>query len=301
MTDDYAVTFDLDRAASALAGAAVGHTLDFHPHVESTMPLAHHLALRPDIRSGAVVLADVQTAGRGRLQRRWEAHAGQALLVSIVLKHGHLPAMPGFIPILAGLAVLAAVRHIAPLESHRLSVGLKWPNDVLLGSTPHQARKLAGILVESSFRPAQGDLEYAVVGIGINVNQREADLPVVEPPALAPTSLAVALGHPVDRTELLIALCRAFSFQITRPAPVAVAEWRSHLWTLGQAVTVHQAGGPPLHGLAVDVAANGALIVAEKGSGRLHTIEAGDVSLREPDLPATHLQLAAPDRRSSPS
>lgn len=273
--------FDLNRAARALVSAAVGHTLDFHPYTESTMLAAQRLAQRPDIRSGAVVLADEQAAGRGRLQRRWEAPAGRALLLSILLKPGQLPPVPGHLPMLAGLAALDAIRAVAGPHAGGPGLGLKWPNDVVAGSTLHDARKLGGILIESAIE--NGRLSHAVVGIGLNVNQTAAEMPVIEPPALPPSGLSLEFGRHFDRTDLLIALCTAFADRLTHPAPMLVAEWRRELWTLGQPVTVHHPDGSTSGGDAVDVTAAGGLVVEQvdpaRGSLR-YTVDAGDVTLR---------------------
>ncbi len=275
-------TLDLDRAAQALAQLPIGHTLDFHPSVESTMPLAHRLAARPDIRSGAVVLADEQTAGRGRMQRRWQATAGRALLASIVLKGGSVATGPGTLPMIAGLATLRAVREclmqgsLVRESTLPVAAGLKWPNDVLLARPGDSPCKVAGILIESSLQ--QEWLQHAVVGIGINANQSEDELPAVEPPALPPVSLALALGHPVDRTDLLIALCRAFAELLECPAPMLRAVWRQHLWNLGRPVTIHL-GSQTLRGTALDVTDSGGLIVQNEADGRIQVVDAGDVSL----------------------
>lgn len=273
---------DMDRVAAALRSSAIGHTLDYHLRAESTMLLAHQLALRPDIPSGALVVAEEQTAGRGRLQRRWQAPPGRALLFSVVLKQGQLPRQPGHLPMLAGLAVL---RALDSMELHGVRAGLKWPNDILLahGPPPATSGKVAGILVESSMR---GDrLEHAVLGIGINVNQTLAELPQVEPqvepPAMPPTSLAVALGSPVDRTELLIQIAQALADLLTWPAPTVVANWRRALWTIGQQVTVYPGDGSAIAGRAVDVTEAGSLRVDVGGT--VHTFDAGDVSLRGPE------------------
>lgn len=273
-----ATTLDLDRAARLLAQAAIGHTIDYHPIVESTMHIAQRLAERPDIRSGAVVVADEQSAGRGRLTRRWEAPPAKALLVSIVLKHGQLPTDPGQLPMLAGLAVVDAVRKVARLDENEWRIGLKWPNDVLLGRSLPEARKLAGILIESTM--ANGRLQTAVVGIGINVNQTLEELPDVAAPAMRPVSLRSALGIPVDRSDLLVALCRSFSDHLMRPAPVLVAEWRRELWTLGRPVTVHAADGSHIHGIAVDTTDSGGIVVQDQ-DGLSFAVDAGDVSLRD--------------------
>jgi BirA family biotin operon repressor/biotin-[acetyl-CoA-carboxylase] ligase len=265
---------DIERARAQLAGASVGHTVVYRAQTASTMAdaaaLAQDASAAPGA-SGTVVVADAQSAGRGRMARRWEAPAGKALLVSVLLGGDRLPAQPGLLPAAAGLAVLEAIAAVASLP-----VGLKWPNDVLVGRDPTQARKVAGILAESSF--AGGAPAHAVLGIGVNANQAAGELPPVAPSAPQPTSLALELGHPVDRTALLVALCHALGRTLALPPDELLAAWRARLWTLGKPVTVHLPGTEPLRGLAVDVAADGALVV--EAGGQRHAVYAGDVSLR---------------------
>lgn len=269
---------DIERAAGALQHAAIGHTLDYHAATESTMIVARRLAERPDIPSGTIVVAEEQSAGRGRLRRTWESPAGRALLLSIILRRGQLPSQPGHLAMLAGLATAHA---LDPLVANVAQVGLKWPNDVVV--SPNVAddrdpppRKVAGILIESVL--VADRLDFAIVGIGINVNQMPAELPHVAPPALAPASLFSLLGRTTDRTDLLIALALRFAEVLRQPEPMLAAAWKRRLWTLGKSVTVYQRDGSAWSGRAVDVDANGALLV-DDGS-QVRAVEAGDVSLR---------------------
>ncbi len=102
---------DLERLTQALQNASVGHTIDYQRTIPSTMPVAHEWALLPATRSGAIVVAEEQTAGRGRLERRWEAPLGEAVLVSIILKQP-FPIEPLYLPLLAGVATADAVLEI---------------------------------------------------------------------------------------------------------------------------------------------------------------------------------------------
>ncbi len=279
---------NISQIAQGLRHSSIGHTIDYHRSIPSTMPIAQKLAEQANTRSGTVVIAEEQTAGRGRLQRRWETPLGQALLVSIIFKPSHLVGQPSIAPVLlsmaAGVATARALATFAPcLTGH---VGLKWPNDVLLSrdATDHRmqtAGKVAGILVEGVFQ--QGELLYAILGIGINVNQTHDTLPPAQPGAPVPTSLRLFADQEFDRTALLIALCQTLSAWLNpdQPAQALFTEWRSRLWTLGQMVTVRTTGtdGEVFSGRAVDVTAEGSLVVEhETGARRLFT--AGDVSLR---------------------
>jgi BirA family biotin operon repressor/biotin-[acetyl-CoA-carboxylase] ligase len=273
-----AAPLDQERLRRQLAGSAIGHTVEVYSSLPSTMPVAAALVNRPDIRSGVVVVAEEQTAGRGRYSRTWHAPARTALLASIALKPPHLRLSPAYLPIAAGLAVLDAVSACVPALSDQIS--LKWPNDLLLGPTPAEAGKVAGILIETSL-DTQGHLAYAVVGCGINANQTADELPPIAPPAPPPISLRLAHGAPVDRTDLLVHLCRALGPRLATPPDGLLAAWRARLSTLGQPVAVYEQGqsAPIVTGLAVDVDASAALIVQD-AKGIRHAIHAGDVSLR---------------------
>jgi BirA family biotin operon repressor/biotin-[acetyl-CoA-carboxylase] ligase len=273
-----AAPLDAERLRSQLWGSPIGHRVEIHSSLPSTMPVAAALVRRSDLRSGVVVVAEEQTAGRGRYTRSWLAPAGLALLVSIGLKPPHLRLPPSFLPIAAGLATLDAVEACTPELAPLLT--LKWPNDLLLGASPTQAAKVAGILVETSLSTL-GKPEIAVIGCGINANQGTDELPPTAPFAPLPTSLCLAHGAPIDRTELLIHLCRALSVRLAHTPDTLLAAWRAHLGTLGQQVAVypHDQSVATVTGLAVDVDSTGALIIQDD-QGMRHVVHAGDVSLR---------------------
>jgi BirA family biotin operon repressor/biotin-[acetyl-CoA-carboxylase] ligase len=155
-----------------------------YEHVESTP--STQLLLAADAPEGALAAAEEQTEGRGRLGRRWLAPAGTSLLCSLQL----MPAVPGErLPELTGVAAQAVAETVAAVG---VEPELKFPNDVLAGG-----RKLAGVLAEAR----EGRV---VLGIGINVNVAEEELPrEVDTPA---TSLLVETGRAVDRAELLVDL-----------------------------------------------------------------------------------------------
>ncbi|MCS6828948.1 MAG: biotin--[acetyl-CoA-carboxylase] ligase [Caldilinea sp.] len=270
---------NITRIAVALKDAVIGHTIDYHVSAPSTMQIAHRLAGDPSTRSGTLVVAEEQTAGMGRLQRRWEAPMAQALLISLILKGEHLPSNLAHLPMIAGVATVRAIAAELPELTDEL--GLKWPNDIMLGADLAHAKKVGGILIETSYVREQA--QYAIIGIGVNVNQPSDALPEVPPEAPPPTSLRLAIGRMVDRTSLLIALCRAWEDLILTSTHDVYQEWRNLLLTLGQPVTVlfHKDGHRQLHGVAVDVTADGALVVVDEG-GRSHLLDAGDVTTRLP-------------------
>ena len=219
--------------------------------------------LLADARNGApegtVLAAEYQSAGRGRLGRRWASPPRAALTVSVLLRPRGVPAgRKGWVPLLAGVAVASALRAGAGLDAR-----LKWPNDVLV-----QGAKVAGILAER-----HGDA--IVVGIGINVSTRQDELP-----AGRATSLALAGAARTDREYLLACvlaeLARWYLTWIGAAGAGGLrAEYLRLSGTVGRPVRVSLPGGHVLTGTAQDVDEAGRLVVLT-GSG-LVPVTAGDV------------------------
>ena len=238
--------------------------------VSSTQDIARDWALAdPPAPDGAIVIAESQTAGRGRQGRRWRSPAGGALLVSAIYRPTIAPEHLQRVTMAAGLA-LADV--LSPLLGDAFA--LKWPNDGLV-----RGKKLCGILCEATWL---GDrLAAVVVGIGLNVR---ADFSGGDLAAVA-TSLETALGRPVIRIALLAALLPRLDQWVARAADSGiVATWRARLGTLGKRVTVYtapgQLPGPSYSGVAEDVDEMGALLV-RLDSGDVRQVLAGDVGLGE--------------------
>lgn len=277
---NHSTALNIAVAQAALAAAPIGHRIDYVPALPTTMQPARALAMDAAIPSGVLVTTEEQTQGRGRLERSWEAPFGRGLLSTTVLKAPHLPADAGQLPMIAGLAVVEALEKVAPELIG--TVWLKWPNDVLLvqGDT---ANKVAGILAEASYRGEA--MLYALLGIGINVNQRTHEFPPVSPDHPQPVSLFTALNREVDRTALLIDLCRALAGQVAptvRNQARIHEAWRTRLYTIGRPVIITRQTGVDaerIAGVAVDTLPTGELIVEDK-AGLRHTFTAGDVSLR---------------------
>lgn len=191
---------------------------------------------------GRVLVAERQTAGRGRLDRAWRSPAGAGLTFSVLLRPPVPVARWGWLPLLTGVALVAALREHAGVQA-----GLKWPNDVLV-----HGRKLAGVLSE-----AHGGA--VVLGVGLNVSTRREELPDA-----GATSLALEGAATTDRPTLLKAalrvLTRAYAGWLADPAALPPA-YRSVCVTLGRPVLVELPGGARLHGTADDVDDAGRLVV----------------------------------------
>lgn len=224
--------------------------------------------------AGALAVTEFQTAGKGRLGRRWEAPAGACLLFSVLLRPSWALERANWLTMLSGLAVTAALTEMAGPD---VRAALKWPNDVML-HTPQQAwRKVGGILLEADLQ--EGGWQAAVIGMGINVNVAPAELPAA---AASATSLLAVTGRRLDRWQLLGRICahleEGYAAAVAGRSPHAA--WQAQLITLGQRVeVVHPpATAPTLVGVAETTDAWGRLVVRDD-AGRRHTLAAGDVSL----------------------
>ncbi|MEU9830321.1 biotin--[acetyl-CoA-carboxylase] ligase [Streptosporangium sp. NPDC048047] len=218
-------------------------------------------AARDGARQGAVLIAEAQFAGRGRLGRAWTAPPRSGLALSVLLRPDPPPARHGWLPLLVGLAAASAVRRIAEVD-----VRLKWPNDLLIGE-----RKLAGVLAER--------IDGAVVvGIGLNVSLRLEELPVE-----TATSLVVEDAACVDRDPLVRGVLREIEAhyrewseaQGDADACGLRAAYLAAGATVGREVRVELPGERVLAGRAVGVDASGRLLV--ESGGEEHALSAGDV------------------------
>ena len=220
---------------------------------------------------GLVLVADHQTAGRGRQGRSWTAPPGASLLLTVLLRP---PAAAASLTTTAlGVAAAEAVEVVAGFTPR-----LKWPNDLVHpGDGTADDRKLAGILAEADWSDARGGRAVAVAaGIGLNVNWPTNPPAEVADIAIACNALA---GREVDREDLLVALLRAldrwYTVAVDDARPL-IAEWRTRSATLGRRVRVDLGGGTTVEGDALDVTDEGHLVV-RADAGTEHTIAAGDV------------------------
>ena len=215
-------------------------------------------------RAGAphmtVVVADTQSAARGRLGRSWISDPNQALNASWIVRPERPVDAWTTIPLLAGVAAVDAVKKRAHVEAR-----LKWPNDVFVG-----ARKLAGILTEAEVP------NFVIVGLGMNVLQQsfEADR------ADAATSLAIEGAKRLDRPDLLAATLQRFAEALGDPA-AALGHYRQLCVTIGQTVRVERATGDPVSGFARAIDDTGALVLeTQRGDMR---VASGDVVHLRPE------------------
>lgn len=250
------------RVRAELAGGSCWHTLEHLAETTSTNDVAAARA-RDGAAAGLVVVADRQTAGRGRRGRRWEDRPGRDLLVSLLVDPP--PTGTSLLPLVAGLAVADAVGR------EGVATVLKWPNDVLVAATEPPA-KCAGILAERHDLPDRGPV--VVLGIGIDLDWRGVERAGA---ASGWRSLAEVAGRDVDRWVVLADLLRGLAAGLTdlgRDPTRLLATYRQRCHTIDRPVRVATPGGVVV-GTATAVDATGALVVGT-ADGPV-TVTAGDV------------------------
>ena len=240
----------------------VGQRVIYYPTLTSTMEVARQEA-QQGTAEGTVIIADQQTAGKGRMERVWLSPRGN-IAVSIIL-YPSLAHLPSLI-MLASLAVVHGIEAATGLKSQ-----IKWPNDVLI-----DGKKVCGILIESD---VQGNtVNYTIIGIGINVNLRLADFPEILPIA---TSLSDELRRDVSRLSVIRCLLVEMErlYLALSAGGSIYPEWRDSLVTLGKRVRA-TTGDTVYEGVAESVDRDGSLLLRGL-DGSLTRIVVGDVTLRD--------------------
>jgi BirA family transcriptional regulator, biotin operon repressor / biotin---[acetyl-CoA-carboxylase] ligase len=217
------------------------------------------LAERSDNREGTTIVAEIQTAGRGRLGRTWESPWGSGVWMSVLVRPGDRPRADwAWLPLIAALAARDALDSACGLPC-----GLKWPNDLL--SDGDALRKLGGILVEVVGPDA------VIVGIGVNMSLLADELPTS-----AATSVLLEGGNP-DREAFVVALQGALERRLAgwRAGNSPLSDYRAACVTIGRQVTVMLPDGSRLEGLAEGLTEDGHLMVSHEGATEI--VAAGDV------------------------
>ncbi len=263
---------DLDRPP--LDARAIGRAFAHDPLwreirvIESTGSTNADVAAlaRGGAPEGLVLVAEHQTAGRGRLDRQWTAPPRSGLSFSLLLRPRVQPGRWPLLPLLVGVAVAQAVAQVC-----EVAVTLKWPNDLMI-----DGRKFGGILGERVEPADSGGRAAAVVGVGLNVTLRESELP-----APMATSIGLAGATHTDRDTVLRAALRGIGGQYARwvaadgDAAAVLPAYRELCATIGLRVRAELPGGGDVEGLASDVRADGALII--DGANGPQPVSAGDV------------------------
>ncbi len=252
----------------------VGQSYTYLKEIGSTNEFLKARVAEGHVPAGTVVVTNFQSQGKGRLQRRWEAPAGTSLLLSVLFYPDWPAEQAGWLTMIASLAMAEAV-----VGETAVPIRIKWPNDLVI-KVENMWHKVGGLLLEGDVG-ADGRIRSVVLGIGLNVNIPAEQLPAGETP---PTSLLAVLGRPVSRQALLVNFLQRVEVgvdtAVSGQSPQAT--WQKWLITLGQPVQVtHTGTNQAISGVAEGTDAFGHLLVRD-GSGRLQTIAAGDVTLRQP-------------------
>ena len=241
-----------------------GKTVHFARETDSTNLWIKRLA-KEGASEGTLALAEFQSAGRGRLGRSWEVPEGTSVMMSILLRPKFEPQYAPTLTLVMGMAVAKAVKNLG------FDVSIKWPNDVVVSH-----KKICGILTEMGVR--DGKIDYAVIGVGINVNIKEFP----EEMADKATSLYLESGKEFDRSQIPGRVMEAFEeyyekFAATCDLSGLKEEYESILANYNQPVRV--LAKEPYEGVARGITDGGELLV-EKTDGTIVAVSAGEVSVR---------------------
>ena len=241
-----------------------GKTVHFARETDSTNLWIKRLA-KEGAPEGTLALAEFQSAGRGRLGRSWEVPEGTSVMMSILLRPKFEPQYAPMLTLVMGMAVAKAVKKLG------FDVSIKWPNDVVVSH-----KKICGILTEMGVR--DGKIDYAVIGVGINVNIKEFP----EEMADKATSLYLESGKEFDRSQIPGLVMEAFEeyyekFAATCDLSGLKEEYESILANYNQPVRV--LAKEPYEGVARGITDGGELLV-EKTDGTIVAVSAGEVSVR---------------------
>lgn len=245
---------------AALKGNTFGATLWCEDMVASTFTsMKERLPIAPH---GAVLTAQEQSAGRGRMSRAWQSRRGEGLYFTLLLRPEGVPAM--FVP---RYTPMMAVGVCKALQGLGYDAKIKWPNDIVLGG-----KKVCGILCEAGFEGAA--TSYVMAGIGVNVGSGALD------GELAEKACALADFFPIGREDLLIRILHELECATElgqRDFPALLKEYRQHCMTLGRRVVA--SGGQVAEGLAVDIGSECELVVQDEQGARI-LLRTADVSIR---------------------
>jgi len=257
-----------DKIKLGLKTAFVGRNLHYFDSVDSTQKIAQALAYE-NTDEGTVVIAEEQTAGRGRMDRKWYSPKYSGIWMSIILR----PKLP--IPKAPQLTLIAAVAVVQAIEEVTgILPEIKWPNDILANG-----KKLTGILTELQ---AESDrINSIIIGIGVNVNTREEDFP--EDLLSIASSLAIETGKTIVREKLIRAILeeleKLYLLYLEKGFYPIRLIWESYAVSIGKNITARTLTGE-IRGKAIGITDDGVLLIEDSG-GRIHHIYSADIQLNE--------------------
>ena len=242
-----------------------GKTVHFAKETDSTNEWCKRLS-KEGAEHGTLAVTEFQSAGKGRLGRRWTAPEGSSIMMSVLLRPDFEPQYASMLTLVMGLSVAQAVAELG------LDVGIKWPNDVVVSR-----KKICGILTEMTMK--QDKIGCAVIGVGINVNMESFP----EEMADKATSLYLESGHPFDRAQVVGLVMKHFEenyerFVQTEDLSGLKPDYEKMLANLNQPVRVLDQNDP-YEGIARGINAGGELLV-ERADGTVEEVNSGEVSVR---------------------
>lgn len=255
-----------DEISLGLKTEDFGRSIHYEEVVETTQKVAHRLA-NEGAKEGTIVVAEEQSNGRGRMDRKWVSPKYTGIWLSIILRPNLPPHKAPQLTLIAAVSVVQAIEEVTGLSPE-----IKWPNDVLLNG-----KKITGILTEMQ---ADADrIASIIMGIGINVNQSKEDYP----PELQDkaTSLAIEKGQKISRAELIQALLlkleTLYKIYIEKGFHPIKLLWESYAVSIGKYITARTLTGT-IAGKAIGITDEGVLLL-EDGEGKLHHIYSADIEI----------------------
>ncbi|MEX2416238.1 MAG: biotin--[acetyl-CoA-carboxylase] ligase [Paenibacillaceae bacterium] len=258
---------------AACSSSELGRHIHLYDKLESTQTEAHRLVANGS-GHGTLVIAERQTSGRGRMGRPWHSPAGLGIWMSLVITPQLALPFASQITLLTAVVLCRTIR-----KNYQVDIGIKWPNDLLI-----QARKVSGILVESSGEDER--IRYMVIGVGIGCNMETEDYPA-ELRGIA-TSLSMETGVRIDRTQLIASFLEQFEelyklYLEQGFAPIRIL-WESLSVSMHKPIRI-LSGGDWKEGVALGIDEMGALIVRQSNGEALHVysgetiIDAGETNI----------------------
>jgi BirA family transcriptional regulator, biotin operon repressor / biotin---[acetyl-CoA-carboxylase] ligase len=255
--------FNIDELRSFFFRRAIGRRIEYHEEIESTNTEAVHLA-QQDAQEGTVVIAEAQSAGRGRLDRSWESPPSMNLYLSVVLRPDIPAIAASLIPLMVGVAVADVISQYCPGQ-----VRLKWPNDVLI-----DGKKICGILAE--MRTKADRVAFIIAGIGINLNMQKLHFP--RELRETATSLRMETAMDIDRLDFAVRLIdtleRWYRIYLNGGQEHIRESWLRYADIIGKRIEVVFKSDTQ-RGTVVGLDDNGALLL--EGETGVQQVLAGDV------------------------
>jgi BirA family biotin operon repressor/biotin-[acetyl-CoA-carboxylase] ligase len=256
------------RAGLSNLNVTIGTEILFFPLIGSTNTMAAGLAAKGQ-REGTVIIADSQTEGRGRRGRTWVSPAGKNLYLSIIVRPGMPPKDASILTFMSAVACATAIQRLSTVP-----VSIKWPNDLMVAG-----KKIGGILTE--MKADADSIDYAVIGIGINLNLASSDMP--ENIRDTATSVMLQTGLPQSRTEFALEIIQSmdywYAILLESGKRRIIESWQRLSSTTGRSVTV-TTGEVKLTGLAEGIDTEG-LLILRLGDNSVMKISSGDVNIRK--------------------